>query len=79
MADNRTDFNALASPAYKFASESPDRVPLSDFYYTDTGKHRAFQARSVVGGVFIWMLTDETVWKKWSARPFDERTKQMLN
>jgi hypothetical protein len=43
-------------------------VPLTDFYETDTGKHRSFQARSVVGGIFIPMLADEATWKKWVAK-----------
>jgi hypothetical protein len=68
LSDNRADFDALISPAYKFAGETPDRVPLTDFYDTDTGKHRYFQARSVVGGIFIKMLTDEPTWKKWAGR-----------
>jgi hypothetical protein len=68
LADSRADFDAIFAPAFKFANETPDRVPLTDFYETDTGKHRAFQARSVVGGVFIPMLADEATWKKWVAK-----------
>ena len=59
LSETCADFDALFSPAYKFAIRTPDRVPLTDFYDTDTGKHRYFQARSVVGGVLMPMLTDE--------------------
>ena len=38
LADNAADFDALLSPVYKFTNETPDRVPLTDFYDTDTGK-----------------------------------------
>jgi hypothetical protein len=71
LADDRADFDALMMPAFKFTEETPDRVPLTDWYDTDTGKQRAFQARSVVGGVFIKMLLDGPTWKKWAGRALD--------
>jgi hypothetical protein len=68
LANAQSDFDALLAPAFKFVNETPDRVPLTDFYDTDTGKHRSFQARSVVGGVYIKILADEATWKKWAGR-----------
>ena len=52
---------------YRFLNESSSRVPMTDWYWTQDGKQRGFQARSVVGGVFIRMLADPATWKKWSA------------
>lgn len=66
LADNQADFLALTDPLYKYMTESPTRVPLSDWFETTTGAQVGFQARSVVGGVYIKMLSDPSVWKAWS-------------
>ncbi len=68
LADSQQDFEAVVGPAYRFAQESPSRVPLSDWYWTTDAKQRGFQARSVVGGIFVKMLSEPSVWKKWSSR-----------
>jgi glutaminase A-like protein/uncharacterized protein DUF5127/uncharacterized protein DUF4964 len=68
LAHSPTGFTDLFEPAYRFAQESPSRVPLTDWYDTKTGKQVGFQARSVVGGIFIQMLTDPAIWKKYAAR-----------
>jgi hypothetical protein len=68
LAENPSDFRKLVSPVYRFVNESPSRVPLTDWYDTVTGKQQGFQARSVVGGVFVKMLADPAMWKKYSSR-----------
>ena len=56
MAESPQDFQALIAPIAKFLNESPSRVPMSDWYRTTDGKMVGFQARSVVGGVFLPLL-----------------------
>ncbi len=68
LAERQQDFEALIDPVFRFLNESPSRVPMTDWYWTVDGKQRGFQARSVVGGVYIKMLADPLLWKKWAAR-----------
>lgn len=42
-----------------FLKETPDRVPFSDLYHTETAKIKDFQNRTVQGGVFVLLLQDE--------------------
>ncbi|MGZ5566858.1 MAG: glutaminase domain-containing protein [Limisphaerales bacterium] len=66
LTQDRSDFEVLVNPVYKFPNESPSRVPLTDWFDTKTGKKVGFQARSVVGGLYLQMLYDQHTWKKWS-------------
>ncbi len=68
LTSTQEQFNALVDPIYLWMNETPSRVPLTDWYDTKTGKQVAFQARSVVGGVFIKALSDKQLTAKWRAK-----------
>ena len=68
LTQDRVDFDALVSPVFRFLNDTPDRVPMTDWYNTRTAKQVGFQARSVVGGVFLQLLYDPATWEKWAAR-----------
>ncbi|QDA59674.1 glutaminase family protein [Hymenobacter jejuensis] len=56
LADSPADFQKIIQPVYRYANETSDRIPLSDWHETTDGKSVGFRARSVVGGYFIKML-----------------------
>ncbi len=68
LADNAAQFEALTMPIAKWVNETPSRVPLTDWYDTKTGKQVGFQARSVVGGIYIKALANDELAKKWRDR-----------
>lgn len=72
LTQDRADFQALLDPVYLYLNETPDRLPMSDWYQTKTAKKVGFTARPVVGGVFAQMLYDKATWQKYAAK---DRTK----
>jgi Domain of unknown function (DUF4965)/Domain of unknown function (DUF1793)/Domain of unknown function (DUF5127)/Domain of unknown function (DUF4964) len=68
LAAKQSDFNTLVDPILKWTNEAPSRVPLNDWYDTKTGKKIGFQARSVVGGVYIKALADKQLAAKWRGK-----------
>jgi hypothetical protein len=63
LSNDSITFKALTDPLYTYLTETPTRVPLSDWHETTNGKQVGFQARSVVGGYFMRMLE-----KKWKGK-----------
>ena len=59
LAPDKATFEKFIDPVYLFMNETTDRVPMSDWVFTDNPIQRGFQARSVVGGYFIKMLEEK--------------------
>ncbi|HEY1789855.1 MAG TPA: DUF4965 domain-containing protein, partial [Verrucomicrobiae bacterium] len=68
LTQNRDDFQDLVSHVLNFINSTPDRTPMSDWYQTKTARRVGFDARPVVGGVFIRMLYDKPVWQKYASQ-----------
>jgi hypothetical protein len=56
LAEDKETFERFINPLYLFVNETVDRIPMSDWVFTDKPTHIGFQARSVVGGYYIKML-----------------------
>lgn len=67
LTQNRDDFAALVAPVFRFMNETPDRSPLTDWYETTNARKVRFTARPVIGGVFLQMLYDHDVWRKYAS------------
>jgi hypothetical protein len=68
LTGDRGDFDALVPSVYDFLNATPDRSPMTDWYWTDTAKRRGFTARPVVGGLALRALYDSPMWKKYADR-----------
>ncbi len=75
LARNPADFLTLVHPILQFLNKTTDRVPMTDWYDTISAREVGFQARSVVGGVYIKALADPVLWQKWSTRASQNATR----
>lgn len=66
MAESKGDFEALVNPIYDYMNGTSKRIVMTDLYMTDNLDSGWLHARPVIGGVFIRMLADSAVWRKWA-------------
>jgi hypothetical protein len=60
LGSTNTQFLRISNLVWKYVNETPSRVPLSDWYFTDgNGSMAAFRARSVVGGHWMKVYVDK--------------------
>lgn len=58
MSENRDTISEFAARMRDFLRMSPDRVPFTDWYETDTAREKGMQSRSVQGGIFMPLLAE---------------------
>lgn len=68
LADDPKDSADMMHRLVVWADATVSRVPTTDWYDAESGKQLGFQARSVVGGVFIKALADPETVKRWRVR-----------
>lgn len=59
IARDYDTYNKLLHPVWLYVNETSDRIPLSDWHQTITGKSEGFRARSVIGGFWIKVMEDK--------------------
>lgn len=62
LAEDEEYLNMVYRSIALMITESLDRVPITDWYFTISGRQRGFQARSVLGGFYINLLKE--AWSK---------------
>jgi hypothetical protein len=65
LSEDPQQFHDLIHRLVVWADSTPSRVPTTDYYDTVSGKQMSFQARSVVGGIFIKALLDPEIASRW--------------
>jgi hypothetical protein len=75
LTDNPQQVKDLLHRLVTWADTTPSRVPTTDFYDTVSGKQMGFQARSVVGGIFIKALLDPQIAERWKLKFTEQQDK----
>ncbi|MBR3835375.1 MAG: DUF4965 domain-containing protein [Clostridia bacterium] len=58
LAEDKEDFEFFTDLLWKAYSTMRTRVPMTDWYYTDTSEMVGFRHRTVQGGLFIRLMLD---------------------
>jgi hypothetical protein len=61
LTNDPQQFQDLLHRLVVWADNTPSRVPTTDWYDSGSGRQMGFQARSVVGGIFIKALLDPQI------------------
>ena len=56
ICDDKEYFDSVCEAIINMINETPDRAPMTDWYFTTNAMMRAFRNRTVVGGLFINMI-----------------------
>jgi len=68
LARSVNDFQTLLAPIFNYANVTANRVPLSDWFGTLNAAQQGFQARPVVGGLFVKLTADFPTWTNWASQ-----------
>ena len=66
LSDSRDDFEAFVNPVYDYFDRSTKRVPVADVYKVDGLDTAWLNARPVIGGVFMKVLADPALRRRWA-------------
>ena len=58
LADTKEEFEQFIHPLWLMYHLTPDRVPMTDWYYTVTSQHSIFRHRTVQGGLWMRLLAE---------------------
>jgi hypothetical protein len=62
LSDDPDIIQGLIGPLYRFYHETGSRVPMADWYDTVSGRNYYFRNRTVIGGIFAVLLSNQ--WRK---------------
>ena len=59
LSDKPAPCRRMVADLWRFYDATPNRVPMTDWFWTDTAGQTGFQARSVQGGLWMKVLADK--------------------